>query len=55
MKPQMVGAGFLWLQMASFGSSNQLDYDRKKQIVEAGDLNPQMAHLSINDFIAQLV
>jgi len=38
----VVGTDLLWVQLASFGSSNQLSYDRKQQMVETGDLNPQI-------------
>ena len=55
MNPQMVGADLFWVQMASFGSFNSLSYDRKQQVVETGNLNPQMASTAICDCIAQLV
>ena len=45
----------LWVQMASFGSFNQLSYDRKQQVVETGHLNPEMASTTICNYVAQLV
>ena len=55
MNPQMVGTDLLCVQMASYGIFNQLGYDRKQQLVETGDLKPQMASCAICDCTAQLV
>jgi len=49
MNPQMVGMDLMWVQMASFRSFNRLSYDCKQQVVEIGDLNPQMASTAICD------
>ena len=55
MNPQVVGTDLLWVQMASFGSFNQLSYDQKQQVVETRHLNPQMASTTICNYVAQLV
>jgi len=55
MNPQMVGTDLMWVQMASFGSFNQLSYDWTQQVVETGDLNPQVASTIIRDCTAQLL
>ena len=51
INPQVVGTDLLWVQLASFGSSSQLSYDRKQQMVETGDLNPQLKKKSTFTFI----
>ena len=55
ISPQVVGTDLLWVQLASFGSSNQLSYDRKQQMVETGDLNPQIKKSKLSPLFSQIL